>query len=175
MVVAGVVLVAVIGVVVLVSGGKDKPKPVIAPPPIDTSVKPKAGPEGPKPVVKAPLPIMPPEIVQRAKALMPMIQEAGKKGMALYDEALKAKEAGDDATWQAKMEEGRGILKSARAEWNDIEQQVMDLVDRKVPEGWKSDEAVQAMFDVYLKTEQGIVQKSIDMPNQKMAKTGRGS
>jgi len=114
--------------------------------------------------------------VTKGRNLGPKMKEIGEKAMALYDEAMKAKEAGDDATWQAKMDAGREILLDTQAEWNDIEEEVLKFAKDKVPPGWANvEEVVGALFDANLKAEAGLMQKYIDTPMQKMRKTGRGS
>lgn len=177
-VVASVCVVVLVALVILLnSGKKEQPKPAPAMPPIETGAPAaKPPPPGPKPVVKGPLPALPNDLIVRARNLMPEIKEAGERAMALYDEGMKAKEAGDDATWQAKMNEGRDILNEAQAKWNAIEEEVLEFAKDRVPSGWaNADEVAGALFDANLKAEAGIVNKSIDTPKQKMSKTGRGS
>ena len=170
-VVAVVVLAAVVGIVVVMSK-KDKPKdvPVAAPPPI---VQP-TGPKPPEPPKKAPLPQLPADIVARAKALVPEIKSVSAEGTALYAEALKAKDAGDADTWQAKMEEAREKMKITRDKWIVIEEEVQTIVDKALPlQGWTDATATDGLFDAYLKEESRLMRTLIDEPLSKMAKTGR--
>lgn len=165
MVLAGVGVLAVIGLVVVMTK-KSPAKEPSAPPPAQapaaaTPVKPKEPELGPKPV-------LPNDIINRAKALTPRLKEASTKGKKLYDEALAAKAAGDDDQWQALMAEGREVLGLVRDEWNEIEDQVESYLKAHPSKGWD----YQMVIDAYLRVESGVVQREIDEPMSKMKKTG---
>jgi hypothetical protein len=171
-VIAVVVLAAVVGLFVMFSK-KDKPKeePYAPSTPV---VQAPVGPKPPEPPKKAPLPQLPAELVARAKALVPEFKDVSAKGTALYAEAIKAKDAGDADTWQAKMEEAREMMKITRDKWIAIEEEVQALVDRAMPlQGWTEATATDGLFDAYLKEESRLERSLIDEPLSKMTKTGR--
>jgi hypothetical protein len=171
-VIAVVVLAAVVGVMFILNK-KDKPKP---PPPSTNSSVPQTpvGPVKPEPPKKAPLPQLPADVVARAKNLIPEVKSVNEKGTALFNEALKAKDAGDADTWQAKMEEARELMKIARDKWIVIEEEVQTIASRAMPlQGWTEDTATDGLFDAYLKEESRLVRTLIDEPLSRMAKAGR--
>lgn len=168
--IAALVVVIVLVWLVVKKGDKPKPAPIV---PTVAQPEQPATPVVPKGPEKEPLPTLSAELVARAKALIPEFKVANEKGTALYNEAMKARQAGDQDTWQAKMEEGREILKDARDKWIVIEAEVQDLIDRKTPKGWTADEAVHALFDRYLGSESSQERTLIDEPLSRMAKTGR--
>ena len=86
----------------------------------------------------------------------------------MYDEAMKAKNAGDDKGWQQPMGDARNFLKGLRDEWIVFEEEVAEIVRAKPSEGWGVDE----VMDAYFKTESTQVQKLIDEKGAKMLKTG---
>ncbi len=167
-VIAGVVILVVVVVAVVVLGGK-KSKPAELPPAPPPVVQPapvviKKGPE------LGPRPNLPADIIARAKAMMPRIETASAEGKRLGDEAVKAKQGGDQETWQAKLEEAREVFKSARDEWISIEDELATFLERNPSQGWDEN----MLMDAFLKGESRKVQQLIDEPLSGMAKSGRG-
>lgn len=172
-VVAVVVLAAVVGLFVML-GKKDKPKEEAAATSTTPVTQVPTGPKPPEPPKKAPLPQLPADLVARAKALIPEFKEVSAKGTVLYNDALKAKDAGDSDTWQAKMEEAREMMKIARDKWIVIEEEVQAIVERALPlQGWTEATATDGLFDAYLREEARQVRTLIDDPLSRMAKAGR--
>lgn len=166
-VIAGVVILVVVVLAVVLLGKKGKPATTRpAPPPI----------EQPAPVVVkkgpalGPRPNLPADIIARAKAMMPRIRIASQQGTKLGEEAVKAKQAGDQDAWQAKLEEARMILKSGRDEWRAVEDEVAEFLENNPSKGWEQD----MLIDSFLKSESGEVGRLIDEPLAGMAKSGRG-
>lgn len=174
-----VAVVIAVGVLVVVVAAfvflKKKDKAPEPPPAVDTPViAPPTGPVKPAPPRKAPLPQLPAELVSRAKALLPELKDANVKGTALFNEALKAKDANDADTWQLKMEQAREIMKGARDKWVLIEEEVQLIVDRAGKlEGWTDASAHEGLFDMYLKEESRLERSLIDEPLSRMSKSGR--
>lgn len=164
-VLAGVGLLAVIGLVVVMTK-KDPPKEPAAPAASAPSSAVK--PTKPKEPELGPKPNLPTEIINRAKALMPRVKVASDKGKQLYDDALGARAGGDDDQWQALMAEGREVLGIVRDEWNEIEDQVETWLKSNPSKGWD----YQMVIDSHLRAESGAVQRQIDEPMSKMKKTG---
>jgi hypothetical protein len=165
MVLAGVGLIGVIALVVVMTK-KSPPKEPEAPPPAATPAA--AAPVKPKEPELGPKPALPPEIITRAKSLMPRVKEASAKGKKFYDDALAAKAAGDDDKWQQLMADGREVLGLVRDEWNEIEDQVETYLKGHPSKGWD----YQMVIDSYLRAESGSIQRDIDEPMSKMKKTG---
>lgn len=166
-VIAGVVIVGLIGLFAMMGGGGKAPPP--APPP---AAAPPAAPvaSGPKGPVLGPKPNLPSTIVSRAKALMPKIKAEAEKGSKLREQAMAAKKANDTQQWQALMEEAREVYKTVRDEWIAIEDEVSEFLTRNPSTGWDEN----MLMDAYLKVESRDVQRLIDEPLSGMAKTGRG-
>lgn len=166
-VIAGVVIVGLIGLFAVMGGGSKAPPPApppaAAPPPAPVA----SGPKGP---VLGPKPNLPSTIVSRAKALMPKIKAEAEKGSKLRDQAMAAKKANDTQQWQALMEEAREVYKTVRDEWIAIEDEVSEFLTRNPSTGWDEN----MLMDAYLKVESREVQRLIDEPLSGMAKTGRG-
>ncbi|MFM8385275.1 MAG: hypothetical protein ACKOCB_00440 [Planctomycetia bacterium] len=166
-VIAGVVIVGLIGLFAVMGGGSKAPPPApppaAAPPPAPVA----SGPKGP---VLGPKPNLPSTIVSRAKALMPKIKAEAEKGSRLRDQAMAAKKANDTQQWQALMEEAREVYKTVRDEWIAIEDEVSEFLTRNPSTGWDEN----MLMDAYLKVESREVQRLIDEPLSGMAKTGRG-
>jgi hypothetical protein len=114
---AVIIVVGVVVMIIAMSGGK-KPAPVKAPPPVESVptpvvVKPvKAG--------EKPYPAMPAAKIDEARKLVATFEADGAKGKVLYDESVQAKKAGNDAQWQSKLKEARGLLEDIRDKWNDF-------------------------------------------------------
>lgn len=166
-VIAGVVIVGLIGLFAVMGGGSKAPPPApppaAAPPPAPVA----SGPKGP---VLGPKPNLPSTIVSRAKALMPKIKAEAEKGSKLREQAMAAKKANDTQQWQALMEEAREVYKTVRDEWIAIEDEVSEFLTRNPSTGWDEN----MLMDAYLKVESREVQRLIDEPLSGMAKTGRG-
>lgn len=168
-VIAIVAVVLVIGIVVLLSRrdkkveGPPAPPPTASPAPIAGAAKPKEPELGPKPV-------LPKELIAKAQGLMTVFKEASDKGKALHEKAMEAKRAGDDQAWQDQMEQGREVMKQARDRWIEIEEEVVNFLDRNPSKGWTPD----MVMDTYFKNESRTVQELLDKPLSGMAKTGRG-
>jgi hypothetical protein len=56
----------------------------------------------------------------KAKALAKSFEAPAAEAQRLYDEGMKAKKAGDDATWQSKMSEASRVLQGVQDEWNEL-------------------------------------------------------
>lgn len=167
-IVAIVAVVLVIGIVVLLSR---KEKPVQGPPPAPTAAPaPTAGATKPKEPELGPKPVLPKELIAKAQGLMTVFKEASDKGKALHEKAMEAKRAGDDQGWQDQMEQGREVMKQARDRWIEIEEEVVNFLDRNPSKGWTPD----MVMDAYFKGESRTVQELLDKPLSGMAKTGRG-
>jgi hypothetical protein len=118
-VVAGLFVVGIIVALVLVmSGGKKPPPPapvevpVVAPPPA-------AAPAKPKEPAALPYPPIDPSVVAAAREIARNLEAQSAKAQGFYDEAMKAKRAGDNATWQKKLEEADDILMAIQDDWNE--------------------------------------------------------
>lgn len=167
-IVAIVAVVLVIGIVVLLSR---KEKPVQGPPPAPTAAPaPTPGAAKPKEPELGPKPVLPKELIAKAQGLMTVFKEASDKGKALHEKAMEAKRAGDDQAWQDQMEQGREVMKQARDRWIEIEEEVVNFLDRNPSKGWTPD----MVMDAYFKGESRTVQELLDKPLSGMAKTGRG-
>ncbi len=114
-VVAVGVLGLIIGLVVMMSGKKDTPKPKPPPPPTApvVPVKPPA-PNAP------PYPTVPAARLEEARTLVASFDADAAKANKLYDESIRAKKEGDDALWQSKLKEARGLLEGIKDQWNDF-------------------------------------------------------
>jgi hypothetical protein len=113
-------VIIVIGVVIMIiamSSGKKAP-PVKAPPPVESV--PVATVTKPVKASEKPYPAMPAAKVDEARRLVSTFEADGAKGKRLYDESLAAKKAGNDAEWQSKLKEARGLLEDIRDKWNDF-------------------------------------------------------
>ena len=167
-VIAGVVVVAVVGVAVLMMGGKDdKPKPQD---PVPVAPAPVAAPQGPKAPVLGPRPNLPASIVAKAKSLMPNIKAASEAGGKLREQAMAAKKTNDQEQWQALLEEAREVYKTARDEWIEVEDELAEFLAKNPSQGWDEN----MLMDAFLKVESRDVQRLIDEPLSGLAKTGRG-
>ncbi len=120
---AGLVLAVVVVLVMTLKGGK-KPEPQKT----DVgSAPPTAQPTTPPPPTKpaeAPYPAVDPQIITDAKALVKTFEGPAALAQRLYDEGLRAKQAGDDATWQSKMEEASQHLTEIQDQWNELIQRM---------------------------------------------------
>lgn len=115
---AAAVVVALVVVLFISLGGKGKEKPA---------------PEAPKPVAAAPTAA--PKPAAPAEKPYPPLPEAKKREGAdlaasftkdiaeaerIYKESLKAKEAGDDAAWQAKLADVSRLANGINDRWNEF-------------------------------------------------------
>jgi hypothetical protein len=117
-VVAGVVVLGVVGLVIALSGGKKDAPPAPTPTP---TVKPVAPP--PPPATKPsepPWPEMPASKYEEAKHLASSFDADARRADALLNEAGDAKRKGDDALWQKKLGEAKAILHDINDKWNDF-------------------------------------------------------
>ena len=114
-VVAIAVVGLIIGLVVMMSGKKDAPKPPPkAPPPAPVApVKPAAP-------AAAPYPQVPAAKLEEARTLAKSFEADAAKANVLYDESIRAKKAGDDAVWQSKLKDARGLLEGIKDQWTEF-------------------------------------------------------
>jgi hypothetical protein len=166
-VIAGIVVVAVVGIAVVMMGGK-KDKPQAEPPP--AAPPPVAAPQAPKGPVLGPRPNLPASIVAKAKSLIPKIKTASEQGGKLREQAMEAKKANDQEQWQALLEEAREVYKTARDEWIEVEDELAEFLSKNPSQGWDEN----MLMDAFLKMESREVQRLIDEPLSGLAKTGRG-
>jgi|GEM_PF-3482087 len=105
----------IIGLVVMMSGKKDAPKPPPkAPPPAPVvPVKPAAP-------AAAPYPTVPAAKLEEARKLATSFEADAAKANKLYDESIRAKKDGEDALWQSKLKEARGLLEGIKDQWNEF-------------------------------------------------------
>lgn len=112
-----VVLLAVVVVAVVVMSGKKKDAPKPPPTPV---APPPAAPTPPPASAGKPYPPVPEATVAKGRELVRGFAADADKASRLYAESLKAKGAGDDATWQGKLKEARALLENIKDQWNDF-------------------------------------------------------
>ena len=114
-VVAIAVVGLIIGLVVMMSGKKEAPKPPPAPPPPAPTVpvKPAAPAPPPYPTVSA-------AKLEEGRKLAGSFDGTAATANKLYDESIRAKKDGDDALWQKKLKDARGLLEGIKDQWNEF-------------------------------------------------------
>lgn len=122
-----IVLGAVIGLVVMTSGKKNKAKPAE---PSPTAVqRPGRTPDAPPKPQRLP----PPELTAAQRAagdgLVDEIEEIGEEGDRLYQEAGEAKAAGDDDLWQQRLTEAAQTYNGIKDLWNELVAQMPNNAD----------------------------------------------
>ncbi|MHC5009601.1 MAG: hypothetical protein ACYTG6_01485 [Planctomycetota bacterium] len=115
---AAAIVLGVIALVVVLSAGKDdEPRPS-APPPEVAGTRPT--PETPAAPERPPPPDLPPTLLEEARQLLPQYEELAAQAKAVYGEALRAHEAGDDDLWQEKLGEAALLYGEIKDGWNDL-------------------------------------------------------
>ena len=124
MVVIGVLFVGVVVAIIIVATDKKK-KP--EPPPQQPSTELTGDLRPVKPVEKEepkdermPPPEISEDLRESAKKIATDMVELGKQGDALYEEAMQAKQDGDDNLWQRKLKEAKAIFEDIREQWNEV-------------------------------------------------------
>ncbi len=133
-----VAVVAIIAVLVVVSGKRHKKKEAWVSDELTADSTVDQGPAQAKRPERPPPPEISDEIRARAKQVIEEIQEDRAKGDALYNEGMAAKESGDRDLWEKKLKEAKGYFLNIRDRWNEIE----GMIDEKLPMGspWGADE-----------------------------------
>jgi hypothetical protein len=146
LVLAVVIVLGGIGAIVAVSAsGKKKPN---APPPQTPQPTVAQTPKPPenRPPPPPPYPDLPASRVAEIKAEVRALKvdEAARRAQKLYDEALTAKNSGDEATWQTKLREAEAELGPIQDAWNEIEASMpstKDYDEAEVANHYLGDEA----------------------------------
>jgi hypothetical protein len=113
------VIIAVIGVIAFAVGGKDKKKePYVSTEMTADSRVDKA--DAPVKPTRPPAPKLPADIISAAKDVVTDSADKKAQGDTLYDEAMKAKAAGDSETWQAKLHDAEALFIDIRDAWNGV-------------------------------------------------------
>jgi hypothetical protein len=116
---AVVALLVVVVVVVVATGGKKEIEEPPAEPPVAT-LAPKPAATGPVKPPPAPFPKISDALLTKARALVKTFEAPAREGNRLYDEGMKAKQAGNDAVWQSKMEEAMPYFQGIQDAWNEL-------------------------------------------------------
>ena len=124
-VIAGVLVLVVIAVIVMASKPKKQKEEYVSTElTADSQVDKPDKPDAPK---RLPAPDIPDDIRDMASEIVANMQSARPKADALFDEGVKAKQAGDLELWKEKMYEAVEIYDGIRAEWNGVIEEVMGL------------------------------------------------
>jgi hypothetical protein len=102
-------------------GSGDKKK--AAPPPAQPSLQGPpidARPKGPTEPVKVPPPMPSVSVQEQIKATTPQLQEIAARAQGLYDEAMAARESGNDKLWQEKLGEARSAANEGIDIYNEV-------------------------------------------------------
>lgn len=145
--VAGILVVLVI-VLVLVLNKKKPVSPLPAPitPPTATP----APPPTPK-VGEKPYPAVPEAMLNEGRNLVRTFDKDAAAADALYVESLKAKETGDEKTWQGKLRQAQDLYHAINNQWNAF-------IDRlPTGNGYDTEEVAKHYFP----RESGMVQKYV--------------
>lgn len=122
--VAGILAIVVIGGIAaffVTRGGSDKKK--AAPPPAQPSLQGppiNTRPTGPTEPVRTPPPTPSVAIQEQIKATAPQLQEIATRAQGLYDEAMAARESGNDKLWQEKLGEARSAANEGIDIYNEV-------------------------------------------------------
>jgi hypothetical protein len=112
---------AVVGLVVVLflalSGGKGKPAPTPEKP---APTPPTVAPAAPTKPAEKPYPPLPEAKKLEGSALVKTFDRDIVEAERLYKESLKAKEAGNDAEWQAKLAQVSDLATAINDKWNDF-------------------------------------------------------
>ena len=126
----GIVLLVGVIAIIVIAGGKDKKKPVEYHSEELTADSNINKDEGPKKPERAPPPKISQEIIDHAKEVVIQAQDEQAKADALYDEAMKARQDGDEETWQAKLDQARDHYINIRELWNT---EIVGPIDGELP------------------------------------------
>jgi hypothetical protein len=138
-----VLLVAVIGIVVLATSHKHgrAQAPDVSHELTGDSAVPDKTAQGPKKPERPAPPKLPDEILANAKRVVAEMVVDRKKGDALYDEAMRAKEKGDPDTWQAKLRQASLCYDRINDRWNsEVIEEIDQALPAHVPGNWDAEE-----------------------------------
>lgn len=122
--VAGVLAIVIIGGIAaffVLKGDKKKPAP--PPPPAAPSLQGppiSARPTGPTEPVRTPPPMPSVSVQEQIKATGPQLEEIAARAEGLYNEAMAARDKGDDKLWQEKLGEARSAANEGLDIYNDV-------------------------------------------------------
>lgn len=134
-----VLLVGVVVLVLVLGGKKKKPPTNYVSEELTADSNVSKGDVEPKKPERPPPPKIRDEIIQAAKALVADAKLEQEAGDAHYEEAMDARRAGDEETWQSKLTEARDHYINIREMWNE---QIEAPIDDELPTGseWEADE-----------------------------------
>ncbi|MGE0193364.1 MAG: hypothetical protein AB7T63_15140, partial [Planctomycetota bacterium] len=104
-------------------GGKKKdetPKTTPQAPPSSQGPPISSQPKGPTERPKTPPPMPSVAIQEQIKATGPQLQDLVVRAQALYDEAMAARESGNDKLWQDKLSEARAAASEGNEIYNNV-------------------------------------------------------
>ena len=117
--VAGLFVVGLVVLLIVLASGKKEPPPrAVDRTPEEAPAQPAAPPK-PKEPEAPPYPPVEPKVLEDARALVRRFAEPAARANALYDDAVKAKHAGNDDLWQKKLAEADELLEPINDEWNE--------------------------------------------------------
>lgn len=148
---AGVVVGVIVLAIALFSGGGKKPSAPPSPPPMAPApVPPRA--EAPVVPSKPPPPALSDAIRKEAGDLTTKAKDLASQGEKIYEEAMAAKRAGDEETWQAKLEEASVPYYEIQDLWNEL------IVQMPTSDDWPDAEDVA---NYHLGTEGDLISKAL--------------
>ena len=153
-------IVLVVGVIAVIAiMGKDKKKKRVeedasfyptAETVVDKSESMPVEPERPPP------PKISPEIIDAAKEIVGWMEGEVAEGNRHYDEAMAAKQKGDEKLWQSKLEESSGHFHNINERWNN---EIIAEIEGELPPGCKWD--AEEVANHWVGKESGKITKAI--------------
>lgn len=117
MIIAGVAVVLVIVVIAFANKPKKQKEEYVSTElTADSKVEKNDGPAKP---TRTPCPELPSDIMDMAKQIVEEMVPKKEKADALYDEAMRAKNAGDRDTWTEKLKEAETLYNDIKYRWNE--------------------------------------------------------
>lgn len=158
MVIAAIAVLAIIGVVIAMSGKKKKPREEYVSEELTSdSVVNDTGPAKPKLPERPPCPDISDEIITTAKEIVDWMDEELAEANKHYEEAMAAKSSGKEDEWQAKLHEARDHYLNIRERWNN---EVIDEIQGELPMGCKWD--AEEVANYHVGKEGGKITKALD-------------
>ena len=158
MVIGAIAVLAIVGVVIVMSGKKAKPREEYVSEELtsDSQVT-DNGPARPKLPERPPCPDISAEIIATAKEIVAWMDEELAEANKHYEDAMAAKNNGKEDEWQSKLHEARDHYLNIRERWNN---EVINEIEGELPMGCKWD--AEEVANHHVGKEGGKITKALD-------------
>jgi hypothetical protein len=149
------------GIAAIVLLGGDSKKKTPGPRPTELtadSTVPREARPGPAAPTRSPPPPLSEGVKAHAAEVAKEIAPLDIEAKGIYDEAMTAKAAGDEKTWQTKLKEAASVLGRIQERWND---EIIDAIQMEIPS--TSDWDAEEVANHYLGAEGQKISKALEL------------